>query len=999
MYRPNPFRCGADSGPIVRFAGRVCVAALCLLASSVPAMAGDTVLYEQDAQFFFGSFEGIPVNNFLRAEDAAYSSQGADDFTVTDPAGWSVSQISFLGGGTPDVPAAANVYIYADSGGLPATAPICSAPDSPLTDDVSIDPPFLKVTFASACSLPQGRYWIVMNFDSAGRDTQVSYWSPMSQDATPHGAAAIWRNPGDALGHDCRVWGTLQKCNLTHTYWSNPGAAEFVFKIYGSVGRQAGAISIAMTASLLDPLHPDACGTQSTLDVTPGDAINLCYRISNGSGINLPLQDLSDSIDGTVLSLAPIEIDVGQTYQYNRIITVGSETQRIESWSALDSRPGYDHFDAIAQFVELTESPTASYLDVPFTHEDDYTTAVFLPGSFPFFGQSRDVICVGNNGYILMGNSNVNLSCPLSGLWRPETLPSPQFPYPAIIPSWVDLYTDGYLLYDRQGDSPESSKYYLEWYRKNRYTLGTPAPGNLRFEVVIDAATGAITFQYASMAFADSESPLGDYGQGAAVGLQQDSTTAIQYSFGQPVLTDGKAIDWLPHTPVTFTATASVQFNPGAPVIGTTPSALTDSAVAGSSKTERLAIGNSGNRNLVWSIDQVPANRHFPVLPPPFVIPLGDPLATSLTRAPQRPTKPGESASSAGGHRVVSPVSALPVPSYAVSYDISSTELSYVKFDAAAPTTYEFISPGPADPAPNPEGGFHVVTYSASSFVDNDFTQEYLLDQNGAFGKIDTATGAFTLINPLILPQSCFIGYPCWTGLKWDDTSGTLFAVSTRVPSDEAGSESLLFSIDRTTGTVTQIGAPMPNTVIFSLAIDPQGLLYGLDAGNDQLLAIDKQTGAFQFIGSIGFDVNFDQDMDFDPSTGILWYAGVDAGGTIAMYTIDPASGFASYYSPIFADNEIFAMSIAVPWGPCGRPQDSPWLRYDVTAGTTAPGSSSPINVTLDASALTAGTYRANLCIPSNDPVRHNHPLPVPVEFDVTNPEAAIFENGFDSSP
>jgi hypothetical protein len=994
MYCVNPFRCRAGSGPFVRLAFRLGGALLGLLAPAGQAMAGDGVLYEQDAQFFFGSFEGIQVNTFLHAEDAAYSSQGADDFTISDPAGWSVTQISFLAGGTPANPTAANVWIYPDNGGSPAAAPICSAPDSPLTDDLSIDPPFLKVTFATACSLPQGTYWIVLSFPSAARDTQRSYWSPMSQDETPHGAAALWRNPGDALGNDCQIWGTLQKCGLTHSYWTNPDAAEFVFRIYGHAGRQAGAVNLAMTASLLDPLHPDACGAQNTLDVTPGDAVNLCYRVSNASGIDLPLQNLTDSVDGTVLTLAPLEIDVGQTYQYNRIVTVGSETQHVASWTALDSRPGYDHFDGVADFVELTESPTASYLDVPFTHEDDYTTAVFLPGSIPFFGQSRDVICVGNNGYILLANSNVNISCPLSGLWRPEALPSPQFPYPAIIPSWVDLFTDGYLLYDRQGDSPESSKYYLEWYRKNRYTQGTPAPGNLRFEVMIDAATGAITFQYASMAFADSESPLGDYGQGAAVGLQQDSTTAVQYSFGQPVLTDGKAINWLPHAPATFNATASVQFNPGAPVIGTTPTALIDTATAGTLTTDVLAVDNSGNRNLTWTIDQVPANRHFPVLPAPFVAPLGDPLATRLTRTPQRTSKPGELTTGRAGTHVTE----LPTPAYAVSYNINTTELSYVSFDASAPTSYTVIAPGPNDPAPNPGGGFHVVNYSASTFVDNDFAKEYLLDQNGAFGTIDTATGAFTLINPLILPESCFIGSPCWTGLKWDDTTGTLFAISTRVPSDEAGSESLLYSIDRATGDVTQIGPPMPNTVIFSLAIDPQGLLYGLDAGNDQLIAIDKETGAFQFIGSIGFDVNFDQDMDFDPSTGILWYAGVDAGGSIAMYTINPASGLATYYSPIFDNNEIFAMSIAEPWGPCGRPADSPWLTYDVTAGTTAPGTSSPITVTLDASALEPGTYRATLCIPSNDPLRHNHPLPVPVKFDVTASSNTIFVDGFESS-
>src|SRR4051794_22666999 len=112
MYCAESFRRGAAAGLVVRLALCLCAGSLGVLAPGGAAMAGDGILYEQDAQFLVGSFDGIQINTFLQPEDAAYSSQGADDFTVRDPAGWSITQISFLAGGTPANPTAANVRIY-----------------------------------------------------------------------------------------------------------------------------------------------------------------------------------------------------------------------------------------------------------------------------------------------------------------------------------------------------------------------------------------------------------------------------------------------------------------------------------------------------------------------------------------------------------------------------------------------------------------------------------------------------------------------------------------------------------------------------------------------------------------------------------------------------------------------------------------------------------------------------------------------------------------------
>ncbi len=66
----------------------------------------------------------------------------------------------------------------------------------------------------------------------------------------------------------------------------------------------------------------------------------------------------------------------------------------------------------------------------------------------------------------------------------------------------------------------------------------------------------------------------------------------------------------------------------------------------------------------------------------------------------------------------------------------------------------------------------------------------------------------------------------------------------------------------------------------------------------------------------------------------------------------------------------------------CRNPADVPWLAQTPTAGSVAPGDSTDVTVTTDATGLGAGTYAANVCIVSNDPVRPV--IAVPVSLEVT---------------
>jgi plastocyanin len=78
----------------------------------------------------------------------------------------------------------------------------------------------------------------------------------------------------------------------------------------------------------------------------------------------------------------------------------------------------------------------------------------------------------------------------------------------------------------------------------------------------------------------------------------------------------------------------------------------------------------------------------------------------------------------------------------------------------------------------------------------------------------------------------------------------------------------------------------------------------------------------------------------------------------------------------------------------CATPDLVPWLSLAPTSGTVVVGDpAANVDVTLDATALTAGVYNANVCVHSNDAA--NDPVSVPVEFTV-NIADLIFGDGFD---
>jgi hypothetical protein len=102
---------------------------------------------------------------------------------------------------------------------------------------------------------------------------------------------------------------------------------------------------------------------------------------------------------------------------------------------------------------------------------------------------------------------------------------------------------------------------------------------------------------------------------------------------------------------------------------------------------------------------------------------------------------------------------------------------------------------------------------------------------------------------------------------------------------------SVLYSFDVCQGTGTLIG-PTGISVMGGISFGSGNQLYGLNAGDDDLMALDITTGAGSVVGSLGNNIG-NNGMAYDCSTDTLY--GADA-ALNRIFTVDPTTGLASNF-------------------------------------------------------------------------------------------------------
>jgi hypothetical protein len=84
--------------------------------------------------------------------------------------------------------------------------------------------------------------------------------------------------------------------------------------------------------------------------------------------------------------------------------------------------------------------------------------------------------------------------------------------------------------------------------------------------------------------------------------------------------------------------------------------------------------------------------------------------------------------------------------------------------------------------------------------------------------------------------------------------------------------------VNTATGAATAVGQITNAPTVIDIAINADGEMYGLDIVNDRLVQINPATGAGTVVGSIGFDADYAQGMDFEPASGELYLAAYNMG-------------------------------------------------------------------------------------------------------------------------
>ncbi len=393
------------------------------------------------------------------------------------------------------------------------------------------------------------------------------------------------------------------------------------------------------------------------------------------------------------------------------------------------------------------------------------------------------------------------------------------------------------------------------------------------------------------------------------------------------------------------------------PVITVSPTSLDEDLVTGEVADHTVTIGNTGGSNLEFKIKTEEVTATAATIKQRLSIPRSDGKFQRGTAAPSARMAPGNHAK-ASELKHSSGIAAVG--------SAFSTEAGFgqaTRFNLNQPEVLNFIGN-----APN--------FIWAGDFASGDNSFAYAVDDQNSLMQIDTTNGTQTIIGTIVP-----FGAEIWTGMAFDPTDGSMYATGTDIFS------SSLYLIDVASATSTRIGSiNMPG--IIACAIDTEGNMYAHDLVTDELVSIDKTTGAGTPIGSLGFDANFGQGMGYDGETGTLYLAAFNNFTFQAELRVaDVTTGSTALVGVLGAD--VPGGLVQLGWLAIPGLGGVKWLSLDPSEGIVPPGTSVDVTVTFDATGMFGGDYNANILVNNNDPL--TPVVPVSAHLHVTGaPDIAV---------
>ncbi len=255
-------------------------------------------------------------------------------------------------------------------------------------------------------------------------------------------------------------------------------------------------------------------------------------------------------------------------------------------------------------------------------------------------------------------------------------------------------------------------------------------------------------------------------------------------------------------------------------------------------------------------------------------------------------------------------------------------------------------------------------------FLDDNFNTLYGITAGGNLVTVNVSNGSITVVGALNLQTG---DIP--TDLSQDPTDGTLYACATDM------SVSRLYTINPLTGAATLIGAINNANFALSIAVNTAGEMFCLDGSGDNLLSINKSTADGTIIGSLGYDANYAQGMDFNHKNGILYIAAYNATVSLPQLRIADVNTGNSTNLGTLGDGSGNISTIAIA-------TKKRWTTTSINAGSVAAGTISTFDVIFDANLVSnPGIYSAELSFRGNFV---NELQPMPLAMSILSPKISV---------
>ncbi|WP_338694866.1 S8 family serine peptidase [Streptomyces sp. Q6] len=304
-----------------------------------------------------------------------------------------------------------------------------------------------------------------------------------------------------------------------------PGTYDFTLTGYGYQPKTLSGVELT-TGS---PLTQDVALSAAPSHAVTGTVLDVTGKALAGATIELngtPLQAVTSGSDGTFtlpkvaegtysLHVKPAEPILCNGTSTGSLTVDGDENRTVRLPARTDAS---GNSCAPASYSWISGSSK-----VALSGDEDAKT-ISLPFPVSLYGVKYSSAAVTTDGLI-------NFLSPRIGDYANEALPSATEPNGIVTPLWDDLALDKKSsVQTATTGTAGSRKFAVVW--NNVLFSGTT--DRATFEAVFDEATGAITFQYQSVA---------GKGSSATVGIEnQAGSDALQYSYNQAVLSAGSAI-------------------------------------------------------------------------------------------------------------------------------------------------------------------------------------------------------------------------------------------------------------------------------------------------------------------------------------------------------------------------------------------------------------------------------------------------------------------------